>query len=279
MPGGRWRSPFFPPLSLNDMAQFIAAVHATDATPRALALLEAQTGASGLSYVVRDVRTLDGDPVAAINSFLASEPQYVGQTTLVTTGGQAAADALHAAGPSAAAVTLVSDSTRPDQDALDVSAQVLVDTFEMLFRAGAVEAPAPTDAVANAIHTLYQGADLDNAAPEGDRNADGDLDDADGPGAVRVEQSGSASPTLTQTIKAPIGAREASAAAVDAGERLGRVAAHTGEPVSLGEHESVALALALGVWYGEITADDLPMTDQADEVLDKRDRRNAARNR
>ncbi|OZC02932.1 hypothetical protein [Rubricoccus marinus] len=262
------------------MAQFIAAVHATGATPHALALVETGMSASGATYTVRTVRSLGDSPFDEIESLLASERQYVGNTVVVTTGGQKAADALHAHGPSAAAVTLRADSSA-DRDAHDTTTQVLVDTFEMLYRAGAVTLPTPTDAASGALRALYQGADLDNAAPDGERDESGDLDasDASGPSAVEVEQSGSSAALSTETVKRPLDAREASAAAVAMDVRTGRIAAETNEDApDLGEHEAPALALALAVWYGETTADDLPETDQADEINQKRANRNAARN-
>jgi hypothetical protein len=230
------------------MAQFIAAVHADGETPRSVALIETDVAASGVTYTVREVRTLDDDPFTAIESLLASESQYVGNTVVVTTGGQAAADALHARGPSAAAVTLQEGESSADRDALDVSPQVLVDTFEMLFRQGAVSAPSSSATVSGAIQALYQGADLDNAAPEGDRNDDGDLDASPerGPDADRIAQSGNAAALSTETVKRPVGAREASAAGVAMEKRAGRIAAHTGETApDLGQNKDAALALAL----------------------------------
>ena len=258
------------------MAQFIAAVHSSDASPRAMALVETSDTPQGAHYTVREVREIgEWD---ALNSFLASEPQYVGQTSVVTTGGQNAADALHAHGPSAAAVTLRAGNSA-DRDALDVSVQVLVDTFEMLFRAGSIDVPITSEAASDAARALYHGADVDNAAPEGDRDTEGDLEaSTDSPEPDVIEQSGSAAATSTEVIKSPITVREATVAAVEAAERAGRIAADTGaEAPSLGDHEATALALALAVWYGEATADDLPLTDQADEVNSKRARRNAAR--
>ncbi|MEL6616058.1 MAG: hypothetical protein AAFQ43_09990 [Bacteroidota bacterium] len=260
------------------MSQFIAAVHAPKGSPRAVALVETGGSASAVSYTVRDVRALGDDPFADINALLASEAQYVGRTFVVTTGGQAGADALRAHGPSAAAVTLMTDGTSADRDALDVSVQVLVDTFQMHFRAGSVTAPSPSEAASGAISALYRGADLDNAALDGDRDDDGDLDDPDGISPEVIEQSGSSEGLSTERVKRPIGMRGATAAAVAQATRVGRIAAHTGEGApDLGEHADAATALALAVWYGEASADDLPLTDQADAINDRRARRNAAR--
>lgn len=272
-----------PPL----MARFICAVHAPDAAPRALALVEQLPGDEP-TYAVREMRTLDGD-IGAVGDVLASERQYAGQTTLVTTGGQRAADALHAVG-GAVAVSLLADSGG-DADAHDVSAQVLVSTFERLYREGAVEAPGSLDLASAAIDALYTHADLDAAAADSDRDAEGDLDDSGettlagtsvagrGPSPTVVEQSGSAAPVSTETVERPITGDEASAAAVDARERVARVASATGgEAPDLGEHEAAALALALACWYGEMSRDDLPETDQADEALANRVNRPNRRN-
>ena len=56
-----------------------------------------------------------------------------------------------------------------------------------------------------------------------------------------------------------------------------RIAADTGATVDLGDHEDVALALALAVWYGEASRDSLPQTDQADEANTKRTNRHNGR--
>ena len=47
--------------------------------------------------------------------------------------------------------------------------------------------------------------------------------------------------------------------------------------MDLGDHEDVALALALAVWYGEASRDSLPQTDQADEANTKRTNRHNGR--
>ena len=251
------------------MARFLCAVHAPDAAPLAFALLEVMDGPDGPTYAVRDLREVGGgDARQTVLDALAAEPQYAGQTTVVTTGGQRSADAFHDAGPSAVAVTLGAG----DVDAHDVSAQVLVDTFERLYRAGAVEVPGTLDAASTAIEAMYSAADLDAAAPDSDRDAEGDLDDdgPDGPSAVTVEQSGGEANVSTETIKRSVTADEASAAAVDAREPQARVAASTGADVDLGDAEPVALALALGCWYGETSRDGLPQTDRADEAIESR---------
>lgn len=258
------------------MARFICAVHSADATPQTAALVEVLDGPS---YAVRALRRVDG--VDALTSMLASEPQYAGQTTVVTTGGQRAADAIHEHGPSAVAVTLLGGRSG-DADAHDVSVQVLVDTFERLYRDGAVTIPGTLDAASAAVDALYAASDLDAAAPAGDRDANGDLEagsttmagttiPGSGPSPTVVEQSGSAAPVSTEVVKAPVTADEASAAAVDARESVGRVASSTGAPApDLGEHEAEALALALACWYGEASRDSLPATDKADEAIANR---------
>ena len=282
------------------MARFFCAVHAPNAVPRAYALVEVMSEgdepSEGPSYVVRDLRSVavpegaeGGDPFGPVLHAIAQEPQYAAQTTFVLTGGQRAVDALHEHGPSAAAVTLVGESG-PDTDADDVSLQVLVDTFERLYRDGAVTVPGSLDAASDAVDALYREADLEAAAPDSDRDRSGDLDTGsttlagttvpgDGPSPTVVEQSGSAANTSTERIEAPIDTDEASAMAVAAEVRRGRVAASTGGPApDLGDAEDVAVALALACWYGETTRDNLPQTDKADEALAARSRRQDRRN-
>ena len=274
------------------MARFICAVHAPDATPRAFALIEQLPGRSGPTYAVRDLRALSGDdPTREVLDLISSEPQYAGQTSFVTTGGQKAADALHDRGPSATAVTLRGDASG-DSDAMDVSAQVLIDTFERLYRDGAVSVPGTLDTASDVIDVLYTVADLDAASPDSDRDDDGDLDDdgetasmngaryaGDGPATTAVEQSGAEAAVSTRKIKAPVTNDEASAAAVDARSRVARIASATGAAApDLGEHEAPALALTLACWYGEATRDDLPATDKADEALANRVNRRTRRN-
>ena len=124
------------------MARFLCAVHAPSAAPRAFAIVEVQDDGPEPSYVVRDLRSTavpegaeGGDPFRPVFDAIASEPQYAAQTTVVTTGGQRAADAIHEHGPSAVAVTVLG-TDGADADAHDVSLQVLVDTFERLYREG-----------------------------------------------------------------------------------------------------------------------------------------------
>ena len=281
-PGPFVGSPLLTPLP--DMARFICAVHAPEGTPQAAALLEQLDGPT---YTVRDLRTVNG--LDGLTTMLASERQYAGQTTVVTTGGQRAADAIHEHGPSAVAVTLLGDSGG-DADALDVPLQVLVDTFEWLYRDDALTVPGSLDAASAAVDALYSAADLDVAAPDSERDADGDLETGsttlagttvpgDGPSPSVVEQSGSEAPVSTEVVESPITTDEASAAATDARDRVGRVAAATGGPApDLGEHAAHAIALALGCWYGEASRDDLPATDKADEALANRVNRPTRRN-
>ena len=95
----------------------------------------------------------------------------------------------------------------------------------------------------------------------------------DGPRPTVVEQSGNEAQTSTEVVRAPVTADEASAAAVDARERVARIATATGaEAPDLGDAEDTAVALALACWYGEAARDGLPQTDKADEAQDARAR-------
>ena len=266
------------------MSSFLCALHAPSGAPTALALVERQAGESPF-YAVRALRMLSGDdPIRDITSFLASEPQFVANATVVTTGGQTVADAIHERGPSAVAVSLL-DGDAGVSDAHDVSTQTLVDTFERVYRAGDVEIDASLDLASDAANALHAAADLEAAAPGSDRQPDGDLpagrdgeSDAlggasysgTGPAATVVEQSGSAANVSTERVESPISPAEASAAAVDAETRTGRTATASSRTADLGEHTDIATALALAVWYGEASRDELPTTDQADEALANR---------
>lgn len=268
------------------MARFLCALHAPDSTPRAYALLEVMTSGPEPVYAVRDLRTVSGDDAwASVLEAVNNEPQYAGQTTFVSTGGQKAVDALHEHGPSAAAVTLTGDNSA-DVDAQDVSLQVLVDTFEGLYRAGAVEVPGTVDAASAAIDAMYSAADLEAAAPDSDRDASGDVNGSssetlsgdqvmgDGPDPSVIEQSGSAANVSTEVVENPISMDEASAIAVDSQIRHARVASFTGAAApDLGDAADTAIALALGCWYGETSRDELPQTDKADEAIDARQSR------
>ena len=274
------------------MSSFLCALHAPSGTPTALALVERRSGESP-SYAVRALRTLSGDdPIRDLTSLLASEPQFVANATVVTTGGQAVADAIHERGPSAVAVSLL-DGAAGVSDAHDVSTQTLVDTFERVYRAGDVEIDASLDLASAAANALHAAADLEAAAPDSDRQPDGDLaagrdGETDalggasysgrGPDATVVEQSGSAESVSTETVESPISPAEATAAAVDAQTQAGRTATASAQTADLGEHADIATALALAVWYGEASRDELPTTDKADEALANRvnrpDRRN-----
>lgn len=259
------------------MASFLCAVHARDSAPAAFALVEQIPGTAGPTYAVRALRSLDAsDPTADLLAVTASQEQYAGNVRFVTTGGQKAADALHETGPSAMAVQIRGGKSA-NADADSVSLQVLVDTFEMLYRQGAVDVPGSLDAGGPAVEALYQSADLDNAAPGSDRDASGDLDagapgtSAAGPSPTIIEQSGSAAPVSTEVVKAPINAAEASAAAVAAQTNVARVAAETGESApDLGDAADTATALALAVWFGETSRDGVGPTDKADEATEAR---------
>src|SRR5690606_6693077 len=78
---------------------------------------------------------LAGDaPGRHVRDARADSRESVGQTTLVVTGGQPAADRFHDAGPSAVPVTLLGPDATAGTDSLAVAPQVLVDTFERVFR-------------------------------------------------------------------------------------------------------------------------------------------------
>ena len=259
------------------MAHFIAAVHTRDGRPAAFALAEQRSDRRSPRrprYVVRRLHPLTGDdPVRHVLDDLADSRESVGQTTLVVTGGQPAADRFHDAGPSAVPVTLLGPDATAGTDSLAVAPQVLVDTFERVFRDGDVEIPGALDHASAAIDALYVAADLDAGAPEPEEDEDateamsGDVYPGRAGNPATVAQSGGEAAVSTGVVGDRRNSRATEMLAAEA-ERppRGRVAASTGTQPDLGPHEDVAMALALATWYGEYSADELPVTDQADEI-------------
>ena len=272
------------------MSRFICSVYTQKRTPAAAALFEHEpaTASRRRRYTLRDLRTLGTDGVQHVADLLASQPQYVGQTTLVVLGGQPAADHFADRGLSAIAVRLVGETGRAGE-ALETSPAGLRDTFEHVFRDGDVRVETAQTLAADAVRALYPSADLEAAAAEptaGSEAASGEevtgeaqddaglittmagttLPDGNGTEAV-IEQSGSAANEGTAVVGSgtnAAGMALANAAALDAAES--RVAPSSGGgTVDLGEHEAPALAMALGVWYGEAAGNGPLTTDKADE--------------
>ena len=272
------------------MSRFICSVYTRKRTPTAFALFEhsAATETARRRYTLRDLRTAGDDAVQEVADLLASQPQFVGQTTLVVMGGQPAADKFADRGLSAIAVRQVGETGRAGE-ALQTSPAALRDTFEHVFRDGDVQVQTAQDLAADAVRALYPSADLEAAAAEptiGSEASAGEeitgevQDDAglistmagttlpDGRGTEAViEQSGSAANEGTAVVGSgtnAAGMALANAAAADAAES--RVAPSTSTAnLDLGEHQDAALAMALGVWYGEAAGNGPLATDKADE--------------
>lgn len=244
------------------MPRFLCAVHATTGTSAAAALVE-QT--DGPAYVVRSLH--NDASLEDIRDLLASEPQYVAATTVIASGGQRGADALHAVGLSASPVSLTAGGN--PTESLQTSLGVLVGTFERVYRDGDVTVPGDVDGASAAVAALYTHADLDAAAADSDRGPSGDLDETnlpakDGPNEAIIEQSGNAA-SLSTTVVAGDRPRSGVLTADDGAPS--RIAATTTDAApELGAHADVATALALAVWFGEATRGQMPLTDQADEV-------------
>lgn len=255
------------------MATFIAAVHTRDGQPVAFALVEQRPGPRGARYAVRRLHPLKGDgALGHVLDDLAEDQEYVGHTTLVVTGGQQAADRFHDAGPSAVPVTLTGpDNGAGGTDALAVSAQVLVDTFERVYRDGDVDVPGALDYGSDAVGALYTASDLEAIVPEREDDTDtteamsGDTYAGRADTATTVAQSGREAGVSTGVIGDERVSDATEMPGTEAPPR-GLIAAATGTPPAVGAHADVALALALATWYGEYVADALPVTDQADEV-------------
>ena len=261
------------------MASFIAAVHTRKGQPLAFALVEQLAGPRGAGprgtrYAVRRLHRLGDDGLQHVLGDLTEGRETVAQTTLVVTGGQAAADRFHDAGPSAVPVTLLGPDATAGTDTLSVWTQALVDTFERVYRDGDVEVPGSLDAGSEAVDALYRASDLEAVAPDAELDDNGGATEAMSgdvyPGvqkAVEIEQSGAEENVSTGVIgrQRNSEATEMLAAGLER-PRRGRIAGSSGAAADLGPAEDVAFALALAVWYGEYAADALPVTDQADEV-------------
>lgn len=256
------------------MASFIAAVHTRKGQPVAFALAEQRPGPRGARYAVRRLHRLGDDGLQHVLADLTADREATAHTTLVVSGGQPAADRFHDAGPSAVPVVLLGPDASAGADSLSVWTQTLVDTFERVYRDGDVEVPGVLDAASEAVDALYRGADLEAVAPDGEAyDDDGTTSAMSGdvypgtPRPVTVEQSGGEANVSTGVI----GRRRDSDATEMLGSeterpRRGRIAGSSGAAPDLGEAEDVAFALALAVWFGEYAADELLVTDQADEV-------------
>lgn len=269
------------------MPNFICAV-STDASgnPAAYALveqapLETPSAQVRPSYVVRRLTRFDGDdPVEALKNLLAREDRLTGQVTLVVTGGQKVADRFHAGGISAVPVELGAGSRYGDT--IPVDEQTVVDTFEAAYRRRMVEVEDGIDHISDALAALYAAmsdeAGAEDASDEiealAEEEATGDettIVPEDGPKPDVPEQSGDASALGAARVGGDERRQDTNpmTTAEDQPERRGIVehrAGNAGAAVDLGEHRDVALALALACWYGEYAADELPATDQADEV-------------
>lgn len=271
------------------MPHFICSI-STDASgdPAAYALTERVSRDDRPSYHVRTLAHFaDTDPVAVIQDLLADEEQYAGRVTIVAMGGQPAADRFAEAGLSAVPVVV---GERADGDALRVTEQTLVDTFQAVYRHRTVEMPNEREEVSAVLSALYNAmsddAGADEASPEMEALAreettgvETETVPEDGPKPDVPELSGSSAALSTAKIGGDAGDRTATVdqAATAPARRHGLEDDSNAGPVELGEHRDLALALALSCWYGEYDADEVPMTDQADETA--RDARVRARRR
>lgn len=279
------------------MATFICAVSTSSSgDPAAYALLE-QTMEADMDrplYVVRRLNRFgDGDPTEALKDLLAGQEHLTGRVTLVVTGGQPVADRFHAAGLSAVPVELGAGGRYAD--AIPVAPQTVVDTFEAVYRRRRVEVEEGLERVSDALAALYpamsEDAGAEDASPEiealAEEEATGVETEAvpeDGPKPDVPERSGSASALGAARVGGDERREDTHpmSTAEEHPERRGLVEHRAGDAeasVELGEHRDIALALALACWYGEHVADELPVTDQADEVgpAAHAERRKAAR--
>jgi hypothetical protein len=258
------------------MPVFICAVSTDGKRPAAYALVEQlkTAGSSRTRYAVRALdRFSDRDPVQQLGDLLATDRQHAGSTILVTTGGQRIADLFHDGGLSAVAVETGGGPSR-DGDTISVAEQTLVDTFAGANRRGDVELPGSIDRASEAVAALYA-AMSDDAGADDEEDFEEFEEDA---APDTIELSGSASSMSTAQIGSDRGEREMGILATGEvqPERKGHVEdrASSFGSADLGAARDTAVALALAVWYGEYSADQLPTTDQADETTRARQVRN-----
>ena len=261
------------------MSQFICAVSSDrSGTPSAFALAEKQASPAGSRYVIRDLETLGDEALTTLQNRLAADPQYAGQVTLVMDGGRKRAQTAHdTIGLSVVPVQIVAGES-PSRDALGVSPAELVDTFEGLYRAGAIAFQNADDLASAALSALYVHAEAGAGAADDDRFEDEEMPTAaavDGPQST-IEQSGNATELSTTVVGE--GAAKALKDSME-GARPAARADRGFDDVDLGEHRAPALALALAAWYGEFSDEAVPLTDQAAATARRQQVRNAARAR
>lgn len=262
------------------MPHFICSISTDDSeTPAAYALTEQAPARDGgrPSYHVRELgRFGDADPVEAIQDLLADEEQYAGNVTVVAMGGQAAADRFAGAGLSAVPVVV---DERGDENTLRTTEQTLVDTFAAVYRHSTVEMPNALSHASDVLAALYSAmsddAGANEASPEMEALAREETTGEptepipeDGPNPAVVAQSGGSTALSTARIGGDESDRDATVdeAATAPDRSRGLVDDRNAGPIELGEMRDLALAVALGCWYGEHSADEPPLTDQADET-------------
>ncbi|MEP0547813.1 MAG: hypothetical protein ABJF88_12840 [Rhodothermales bacterium] len=263
------------------MSQFICAVStaASSNTPAAYVLTEQATrnGDDQPGYYIRDVGHFgDDDPVETIQDLLADEEQYAGRVTVVVMGGQKMADRFGKVGLSAVPVEVGGSG---GDDTLRVTEQTLVDTFEAVYRHRTVEMPNEDEKLSAVLAALYGAMSDDAGATEASPQMEAlareettgiptETIPEDGPKPAVPELSGSSAAVGVAKIGGDADDRTATVAEAMTAppRRHGLEDDSNAGPASLGEHRDLALALALSCWYGEYDADELPMTDQADET-------------
>ena len=282
------------------MPHFICSVSTASDAPAAYALTEQVPSRDGgrPSYHLRELgRFGSNDPVDVVQDVLADEAQYAGNVTVVVMGGRQAADRFADVGLSAVPVAV---GERADGDTLRTSEQTLVDTFASVYRHRAVEMPGTMDHVSDVLAALYnamsEDAGADEASPEMEALATEETTGEptepipdDGPNPDVIAQSGSSAALSTAQVGGDESDRDATVdeAMTAPDQRRGLVDDRNDGPVDFGadfgEVRDLALAVALACWYGEYSADELPLTDQADETARaeriRERRRRAARDR
>jgi hypothetical protein len=252
------------------MSTFLCAISTHKRIPVAFALLEQFPGVGDEkpSYSLRAIaRLAEDDPLGDLRDRLAREEQMAGHTIVLAEGGRKVANALHEVGLSSVPVEVGSGGASRDGDTVVVTEQALADTFALVFRQSGFESLADSELASEAVRALYVAMSEDGGAEDGpdeyDELLDGEADDA--PAAATIAQTGTAEAVSTARVGGEASSRDVRPMAEGEVGSSGRDVAPAGnpQPVDLGESRDVAVALALAVWFGERSADELPVTDQA----------------
>jgi hypothetical protein len=278
------------------MPGYICAISTRGREPAAYALVEQarEHEARRPMYTIHDIgRFGEGSAIEQLQDLLAGDPVIPGRTVLVVQGGHRVAGGFHDAGMTAVPVETQPPGSR-DGDTISVSEQTAIDTFEGMYRRTEVAVRGENELAARAIRALYLVMSDDAGADDIPDHLAAEIPDEVGPPPPEddakpdvIALSGRETSISTAIVADQEHPHDMLPLAVDEAEprRRGLVdeGPNTTLEVDMGDDHDIAMALALAVWYGEYSADEVPVTDQAATSRRARDvrrnRRQAARGR